>query len=122
MCKKINVELYFSHYSYSSDTSVKKEYGDTYNLFGFLLLFLRNLFAIIVMQVRVTTRKTPGIIITHQVLSSRARSARDKILPQDNTSRGRPRPRKLSVDSVVIHEPTLEITTNIIAGIIFGIR
>jgi hypothetical protein len=64
----------------------------------------------------------PGITITHQVFIRSARFARESILPHDIISSGSPRPRKLSVDSIVIHELTLEITTNIIAGIIFGRR
>ena len=50
------------------------------------------------MHIKVMTRKTPGITITH------------------------PRPRKLNVDSMVIQLLIEEITTNMIAETKFGIR
>jgi hypothetical protein len=48
--------------------------------------------------------------------------ASESILPQETTSAGSPRPRKLKVDSMVIQLLTEEITTNMIAETKFGIR
>ena len=60
--------------------------------------------------------------MTHQVFMISARLARDSMLPQDSTSTGSPSPRKLSVDSMVIHVLILETTANITADNTLGIR
>ena len=74
----------------------------------------------LVIQVSVAIRNAPGTMITHQVFMTSALLARDNMLPQEITSTGNPRPKKLKVDSVVIVLPTAETTTNMIAGIKFG--
>ena len=74
------------------------------------------------MHIKVMTRKTPGITITHQVFMISALFASESILPQEITSAGSPRPRKLYVDSMVIQLLIEEITTNMIAETKFGIR
>ena len=73
-------------------------------------------------HIKVMTRKTPGITITHQVFMISALFASESILPQETTSAGSPRPRKLNVDSMVIQLLIEEITTNMIAETKFGIR
>ena len=74
------------------------------------------------MQSSVTTRNSPGMIMTHQEFVIRALLARDNMLPQDNSFTGKPSPRKLSVDSIEIQLDTLETITNITAERKFGTR
>lgn len=86
-----------------------------YRLLGFLLVSFLIKLPKFVMHNNVATMNTPGNTITHQDPVISALSPRDNMLPHDITSIGRPSPRKLRVDSVVIHVLTDEITTNIIA-------
>ena len=74
------------------------------------------------MQSRAVTRNRPGMRNTHQVLSSRALSARASMLPQESSSTGRPRPRKLRVDSMAMLVLTAEMTTKRMAETTLGTR
>ena len=56
----------------------------------------------LVMLSSVTTRKTPGMRMTHHELRRSARSANANMLPHESTSTGRPSPRKLKVASIAM--------------------
>ena len=58
----------------------------------------------------------------HQALADSAFSDRESILPQEITSRGRPIPIKLSVDSAAIALRMFMTAINIIDGRKFGAR
>ena len=76
----------------------------------------------LVMLSSVTTRKTPGMRMTHHELRRSARSANANMLPHESTSTGRPSPRKLKVASIAMLVLMLEMTTNMIADTKFGMR
>lgn len=68
----------------------------------------------LVMLSSVTTRKTPGMRMTHHELRRSARSVNANMLPHESTSTGRPSPRKLKVASIAMLVLMLEMTTNMI--------
>ncbi len=74
------------------------------------------------MQKSVTTKNKPGNKITHHVFKSKARLERASMLPRESSSGGRPSTKKLSVASIAILTLTEEITMNITAEMILGIK
>ena len=60
--------------------------------------------------------------MTHHVFMISALFASESILPQEITVIGRPRPRKLRVDSIVIQLLMDDTMTNMTAEIKFGTR
>lgn len=57
-------------------------------------------------------RNSPGIKMTHQELVKRALVDKESIVPKDTTSVGSPIPKKLSVASIVMDNPTEETIIN----------
>ena len=77
---------------------------------------------IFVIQINVVIKNKPGMMMTHHVFRSSALLANESILPQETTSTGSPKPRKLSVDSMDMLVLILDTTTNMIADTKLGTR
>ncbi len=72
------------------------------------------------MHNRVKTINPPGKTITHHAFVKRALFASDNILPHEITSTGKPKPKKLKVDSNIIQLLIFATTINIMVEIKLG--